>query len=196
VIAAGITRLVYLKQLASSTDYFFDYPVFATCTQCQLALSMVATCLPSLKPFLDRTDSGMLNASIAPRSGTTYGLSSHNEYRMDQLSKSRWDLRRADSKGPSSKSVQESKEYGQFDSFRPEQVKHNVVITSDKGQPRDERRDDMASLESSGSDKMIIRLRKDLSIQYSDEQPQRDNASGRTFSEHVHPDGVHALSTV
>ena len=162
-----------------------------------MALSVVATCLPSLKPFLDRTASGMLNASIAPRSGTTYGLSSHNEYQLDQLSKSKWSLRKADSKGPVAKSMQESKDYSQLETFRPEQLNHNVVITSDKGLPRDERRDDMASLESSGSDKMIIRLRKDLSIHYSDEQPQRDNASSGTVSDQVHHhDGVHALSTV
>lgn len=105
-------------------------------------------------------------------------------------------MRRADSKGPVSKISQDPKDYSQIESFRPEQGNHNVVITSGKDQPRDGGRDDMASLESSGSDKMIIRLRKDLSIHYSDEQPQRDNASSGAVSEHVHHDSVHALSTV
>lgn len=188
MIVAAITRLLYLKQLESSTDYLFDYVAFATCTQCQIALSVIVTCLPSLKPFIDRTTSGMLNVSIAPRSGTTYGLSSHNNYRLEQLSKAKRD----ESERLASKSVDEAKDYSRTEIFRPERVKHKVVITSGNGQPQEDRRDDSTSLESTGSEKMFVRLQTDLSIQYSDGPPLHDKAFYGSNPEHAHQDAVHA----
>jgi hypothetical protein len=141
----------------------------------------------------------MLNASIAPRSGTTYGLSSHNTYKMQKLSdskQSKRDLRSYESQGSHSESIDEANDPGQTESFRPDRVKHKVAITSDKKQPRNDQRDEMASLESSGSEKMIVRLRTDLSIHYSDEEPRRENASSGTIAEHGHQDAVHAKSPV
>lgn len=76
------------------------------------------------------------------------------------------------------------------------EVNHNVVITSDKKLPREGQRDDSASLESSGSDKMIVRLRTDLSIHYSEDHAERDNTSRETIAEHLHRGSVHAQSPV
>lgn len=126
----------------------------------------------------------MLNASIATRSGTTYGLSSHNNYQLVQLSKSKGELQSHQSKEHGSKSTEEPKDHAHASapSFRPERLKHKVVISSEREQARDDQPNDMSSLESAASQKMIVWLRKDFSV-HTDEQPRKDSGSGRTMSE-------------
>ncbi len=92
--------------------------------------------------------------------------------------------------------MEETKNCGPPASSLPEPVKDAVAISGSNGQSRDNQCTDLASLESSRSEKMVVWLTTDVSIQYSDEKPQRDNASRETVSEHVDQDMVHALSAV
>ncbi|RMZ84500.1 hypothetical protein DV737_g1088, partial [Chaetothyriales sp. CBS 132003] len=72
VVAAAISRLVYLNRLRSS-DLFFDSIPFLICTQVQQAISVIVTSVPALKTFMDRTYSSMLNVSLKTHTGSTYG---------------------------------------------------------------------------------------------------------------------------
>jgi hypothetical protein len=73
VVAATVSRLVYLNRLKSSSDLFFDSIPYHICTQVQQAVSVIVASAPALKKFMDRTNSGMLNVSLGAHTGTTYG---------------------------------------------------------------------------------------------------------------------------
>jgi len=77
----------FFFRLKDSSDMIFDIVPFAICTQFHAACSVIIASFPTLKSFLNNTSTGMLNVSIAPRSGTTYGYASYHRRRMSSISK-------------------------------------------------------------------------------------------------------------
>jgi hypothetical protein len=194
VIAAAITRLVFLKRLHVSVDPTFDSIAYSISTQCQATFSVIAACIPTLKPFMDRAESGMLNVSLKSRSaGGTYGYQS--SYVMHPISKGSGKFSNTSSKGPAfgSRGSQHGKKH-------PRPVESNVqnMFRPDLGNPQsvvsaqrrhylsDGHQDDMESVDSAGSDKMIIRKTTGWSIQYEEDQPQPGDASGAPHGNSSH----------
>lgn len=183
MIAAAITRLVFLGRLNVSVDPTFDSIPYSISTQCQATFSVIAACIPTLKPFMDRAESGMLNVSLKARpAGGTYG--NQSGYIMNQISKGSGKFSNSNSKAPDfgSRGSQHGKSYpGPVESdlqymFRPDLGNPQSVVTSQRQQYlSDARQDDMESVDSAGSDKMIIQKTTGWSIQYeNDQQPQGD----------------------
>jgi hypothetical protein len=179
VIAAAITRLVFLKRLHVSVDPTFDSIAYSISTQCQATFSVIAACIPTLKPFMDRAESGMLNVSLKSRpTGGTYGY--QGSYVMQPLSKGSGKFSNTSSKGPAfgSRGSQNGKKHAGpvepnvQNMFRPDRGNPQSVVSAQKGQYLgDVHQDDMESVESAGSDKMIIRKTTGWSIQYEDNRP-------------------------
>jgi len=182
VIAAAITRLVFLKRLHVSADPTFDSIAYSISTQCQATFSVIAACIPTLKPFMDRAESGMLNVSLKSRpTGGTYGYQS--SYMMHPLSKGSGKISNTSSKEPALDS-----RGSQHGKMRPRPVESNVqnLFRPDLGNPQsvvsaqrrqslsDVHQDDMESVDSARSDKMIIRKTTAWSIQYEDDRPLGD----------------------
>lgn len=88
VIAAQITRLALLSDLAGSTptpDSDPTFPIaFSVATITQTAFAVVASCAPALKPFMGAASSGLMGVSLENREGT-YNVS--GSYAMQNLSK-------------------------------------------------------------------------------------------------------------
>jgi hypothetical protein len=186
VIAAAITRLVFLKRLHVSVDPTFDSVAYSISTQCQATFSVIAACIPTLKPFMDRAESGMLNVSLKSRpAGGTYGY--QNSYIMQPLSKGSGKLSNTSGKGPAfgSRGSQHGKKHpGPVESnvqnlFRPDRGNPQSVVLAQKGRYlSDVHQDDMESVDSAGSDKMIIRKTTAWSIQYEDDRSPLGHPSG------------------
>jgi hypothetical protein len=189
VIAAAITRLVFLKRLHVSVDPTFDSIAYSISTQCQATFSVIAACIPTLKPFMDRAESGMLNASIKSRpTGGTYGYQS--SYAMQPLSKGSGKISNTSSKGLAfgSRGSQHGKKHpGPVESnaqnmFRPDRGNPQSVVSAQRRQYlSDVRQDDIESVDSAGSDKMIIRKTTAWAIQYEDDRPPLGDASGAPY---------------
>ena len=73
VVAATISRLVYLNRLKHSPDLFFDSIPYNICTQVQQAISVIAASTPGLRKFLEHSNTGMLNVSLAAHTDIAYG---------------------------------------------------------------------------------------------------------------------------
>jgi hypothetical protein len=179
VIAAAITRLVFLKRLLISTDPTFDSIAYSISTQYQATFSVIAACIPTLKPFMDRAESGMLNASLKSRpAGGTYGYQS--SYIMHPLSKGSGKFSNTSSKGPvfGLRGSQHGRKHpGPVESnvqnlFRPDLGNPQSVVSAQRRRSLGNvHQDDIESVDSAGSDKMIIRKTTAWSIQYEDGRP-------------------------
>jgi len=198
VIAAAITRLVFLKRLHVSVDPTFDSVAYSISTQCQATFSVIAACIPTLKPFMDRAESGMLDVSLKSRpTGGTYGY--QGSYAMQPLSKGSGKFSNTSSKGPAlgSRGSQNGKKHAGpvepnvQNMFRPDRGNPQSVVSAQKGQYLSNvHQDDMESVDSVGSDKMIIRKTTAWSIQYEDDRPPLGHPSRAphgNFSQDVVP---------
>lgn len=88
VLAATILQLIYLNRAAHTSDATFKaWPVVLGAQMVQ-SLSIITACIPSLKPFLESLESGMLRSDDLRRRGMggVYGYGSHN---LTNLSTSR-----------------------------------------------------------------------------------------------------------
>ena len=174
MIAAAITRLVFLKRLHVSVDPTFDSIAYSISTQYQATFSVIAACIPTLKPFMDRAESGMLNVSLKSRpAGGTYGYQSG--YIMHPLSKGSGKFSNTGSKGPAlgSRGSQHGKKHpgpvkGNVQNlFRPDLGNAQSVVSAQRRQSLSGgHQDDIESVDSARSDKMIIRKTTAWSIQY------------------------------
>jgi hypothetical protein len=197
VIAAAITRLVFLKRLHASVDSTFDSIPYSISTQCQATISVIAACIPTLKPFMDRAESGMLNVSLKSRpAGGTYGY--QTSYIMHPLSKGSGKFSNTSSKEPASGSrgSQHGKKHpGPVESnvqnlFRPDLGNPQSVVSAQRRQSlSDVHQGDMESVDSARSDQMIIRKTTAWTIQYEDDRPLDDasDAPHEIPSQHVVP---------
>ena len=200
MIAAAITRLVFLKRLHVSVDPTFDSIAYSISTQYQATFSVIAACIPTLKPFMDRAESGMLNVSLKSRpAGGTYGCQS--SYIMQPLSKGSGKFSNTSSKGPalgsrgSGRSQHGKKHPGPVESnvqnlFRPDLGNPQSVVSAQRRQSlSDVHQGDMESIDSARSDQMIIRKTTAWTIQYEDDRPLDDasDAPHEIPSQHVVP---------
>jgi hypothetical protein len=182
VIAAAIARLVFLKRLHISVDPTFDSIAYSISTQWQATFSVIAACIPTLKPFMDRAESGMLNVSLKSRpAGGTYGY--QTSYIMHPLSKGSGKFSNTSSKEPasSSRGSQPGKKHpGPVESnvqnlFRPDLGNPQSVVSAQRRQSlSDVHQGDMESVDSARSDQMIIRKTTAWTIQYEDDRPLDD----------------------
>lgn len=140
VVVATVTRLVYLNRLKSSPDLFFDSIPYHICTQVQQAVSVIVASAPAVKKFMDRTNSGMLNASLWAHTGTTYGESQRRDtYLLTSISnRSRKSARHANkppilsSKTDVPTSISDERHTTVPNSgtlFRPERIESEVMAT-------------------------------------------------------------------
>ena len=67
IVAGTIVRVIYIHQDYVSSDCTFSASYSSIATQFVMNLSIISACIPSLKPFLDSFDTGMLNISLYPR---------------------------------------------------------------------------------------------------------------------------------
>src|SRR5271170_5537096 len=134
---------------------------------------------------MDRADSAVLNVSLKSRpAGGTYGCQS--SYIMQPLSKGSGKFSNTSSKGPalgsrgSGGSQHGKKHPGPVESnvqnlFRPDLGNPQSVVSAQRRQSlSDVHQDDMESVDSARSDKMIIRKTTAWSIQYEDDRPLGD----------------------
>ena len=78
VIVITVIRIVLLKSYFASSDMIFDSIASGIASQCLLGITILTACIPSLKPFLDGFESGMLGVNFKPQGGTFNG----NNYEM------------------------------------------------------------------------------------------------------------------
>lgn len=164
VIAATISRLVYLDNLRHSTDPFWDSINFHISTQCQQTLAVIVACAPSLKNFVDHVTSGMLDLTVQVRTGTNGSES----FRMAPL-----DVTKASSSGPCDNNPNKFSKLGDETGnrntsrqlFSPGQFRNEGLITSNGRESMDEDTYDEGSLTSHRSNERIIHVRKDWSVE-------------------------------
>ncbi|KAK2765009.1 hypothetical protein FQN54_008708 [Arachnomyces sp. PD_36] len=77
VIAAVVCQLYYMIRATPTSDPTFDLWPAWICTQLVLALAIITTCIPYLKPFMDSLESGGYRADDTRRRGTN-GYGSYN----------------------------------------------------------------------------------------------------------------------
>ncbi|RMZ86663.1 hypothetical protein DV736_g6110, partial [Chaetothyriales sp. CBS 134916] len=199
VVAATVSRLVYLNRLKSSSDVFFVSIPFLICTQVQQAISVIVTSIPTLKTFVDRTYSGMLNVSLKIHTGTTYGEANRKDNclltsRSQRSAKSPNKPPKPSSKKDITTSASDEINGAAPDTatlFRPKGIKFEAMVTgghrhdawgnglnytatnqppngpnysNSRGGSEDEIEGEIESLESQGSNKMIIKVRKDWKV--------------------------------
>ncbi|KAI4194256.1 MAG: hypothetical protein LQ348_002684 [Seirophora lacunosa] len=70
VIVAVVAQLVYFNSATKSNDMTFNLWAEIVCTQVVQSLSIITTCVPHLKPFFDRIESGMLRNDDLRRRGS------------------------------------------------------------------------------------------------------------------------------
>jgi len=81
VIVASVAQIVILRQKMGSQDPTFDFWLPAVMAEVIQSLSIVATCLPYLKPFFESLQSGMIRSDDVHRTtGGTYGSGGSNQY--------------------------------------------------------------------------------------------------------------------
>jgi hypothetical protein len=165
----------------------FDMVSFVICTQCHAACSVIIANFPTLKSFLNNTSTGMLDVSIAPRSGATYGFASYNNRRMSSLSKlSHHPLN--DSSKRSSTGFQRwaENEGKEAKLLRPEEIHHRVAIESKGNSSRATARqaeDDTISIGDLGSDKIVVLQSTEWQIQYGNDQRLHDDMTQKAWGE-------------
>lgn len=67
VIAAVICQIVFLNRIKSSSDLIFQIWPVTLCTQLVQCLSILATCLVYLRPFLDSLETGFIQVGDLKR---------------------------------------------------------------------------------------------------------------------------------
>jgi hypothetical protein len=151
---AAICRLVYLSILEKSKDPTYDSITYHICTACQASISVIVSCIPTMKPFMDRVASGMMNVSLAPRApGTTYGPSSYEMKNMSKMS------------GKEASTASQSNQSSR--AWRPDMVGYKSVVSApSKWKPGQRRGDDAELTERGGSQELIIHQTTDWNIQY------------------------------
>ena len=80
VVSAAIVRIVYLTKISNTGDLTLEAWPTALCALIEESLSVIAACIPYLKPFLDSLESGMMNNDKLRREGLTE-LYGHNKSR-------------------------------------------------------------------------------------------------------------------
>jgi hypothetical protein len=159
VIGAAICRLIYLSILEDSPDpTFVDSVTYNVCTQCNATLAVIVACVPTLKPFMDRVESGLLNVSFHPRApGTTYGP--QDSYELKNMSKTSGNQNSSGSQSGSNRP------------WRPDMVGYkSVVSVPAKWIPTSKKERDAKSVESNNSEQMIIRQTTDWNVRYDNER--------------------------
>jgi hypothetical protein len=144
LIAAAIARLVFIRRLYRSSDATYDSLAYSITTQCQTTLSVVVACIPALKPYMDRAQSGFLVVSLEKRAaGGTYGYG--NSYHMQSIK----------SNGPASKAHTSQNGNNPIsrtrsDScrpFRPDRADNFAIVSSGRHNQDNAIRDDDRSSE-------------------------------------------------
>jgi hypothetical protein len=177
IIAAAIGRLYHLGQFLSSPnrDPTFDILPYAYSTQLQMAVAVIVACVPALKPFMDRADSGMMAISLNQRvPGTTFGHS--GSYALQSLSKksgsgSNKATNLSNTSGSNDRSGDHKLSRNRSQGWRPDQVDNKVTVSGHGRRPSEGRlrkKSDMDDVDSIGSDKMIIRQTRDWNVRYDD----------------------------
>ena len=146
MIVITIIRLVLLKSYFSSSDITFDSVASGVVSQCLLGITILTACVPTLKPFLDGFESGMLGVHFKPHGGT----SKSDSYEMN-----------ASNSG--NKSTLRSRTVDVKDNSGP----YLTAITSQRsrGSPGE-----TGSVDSSKSDAMIIKRIDQWDIRYENSQ--------------------------
>lgn len=161
VIPATVCRLVYLPQALHTSDPTFDYYSFFLCTQLEMNISIVASCVPYLKPFFESLQGGMLSIEVGRHSPSrTRSHLSKGSYAMDRLS----------SNGKDASS--ERAGFGTQRSLRPDAdlFRNHTTVTM---AVVDRRADgDGDSDTTAGSDKMIIKQTREWRVDYNDKQQE------------------------
>ena len=85
VIPLTVLRLVYVNRAVGSTDRTYEYFAAAVTTQVSMNVSIIATCVPFLKQFLDciqpgwsasDTQTGLVYNTLVGRNETSYVMGS------------------------------------------------------------------------------------------------------------------------
>lgn len=67
----AVIRIVYLKKASDRLDFTFEGWPAALCALIEASISIIAACVPYLKPFLESLESGMMNKDKFRREGLT-----------------------------------------------------------------------------------------------------------------------------
>ena len=67
----AVIRIVYLRKLSYRRDFTFEAWPAALCALIEESISIIAACIPYLKPFLESLESGMMNKDKFRREGLT-----------------------------------------------------------------------------------------------------------------------------
>lgn len=183
-------RLFYLSP-SQNPDPTFTSILASILTEAVLDFCLISASLTSLRPFLRPFHSGYIVDSVgAPGSGLRSGIRtrSHDVYYTLSAVKATND----DGAGPTIKTIRrlplgskasphgithpEPVKPNLPHSFDPDLGEQQVVISAQGRQCSTKgRQDDIESVDSAGSDQMIIRKTRNWSIRYEvDHQPQRD----------------------
>ena len=98
MIAIITVRLVLLRTYFLSDDMFFNSIASGIATQCLLCVTIITACIPSVKPFLDGFESGMLAVSLKRPEGKS-NLNSYEMNNSNSAYKSALRLRNMDGDG-------------------------------------------------------------------------------------------------
>lgn len=71
VVPTAVIRIVYLTKVSNTGDFTLRAWPAALCALIEESLSVIAACIPYLKPFLDSLESGMMNNDQLRREGLT-----------------------------------------------------------------------------------------------------------------------------
>ena len=161
LVAAQISRLIFFRRLKLSSDPIHDALLYQIATQLQTTLSVVVTCIPALKPFLDRAFSGMMAASLRRGSGT-YRISD-SFARESPVKSPRRGFKRSNTEYRSTgKDLQRSGD--SFWAHLADITDHRVVISS----PKRVLNGGVGRVSCSRPDGMKIQRTVDLKIDYGD----------------------------
>ena len=67
----AVIRIVYLRKFSYRRDFTFEAWPAALCALIEESISIIAACIPYLKPFLESLESGMMNKDKFRREGLT-----------------------------------------------------------------------------------------------------------------------------
>ena len=70
-MVTAVIRIVYLRKASYGRDFTFEAWPAALCALIEETISIVAACIPYLKPFLESLESGMMNRDKFRREGLT-----------------------------------------------------------------------------------------------------------------------------
>ncbi|KAI9808500.1 MAG: hypothetical protein M1827_007205 [Pycnora praestabilis] len=185
VIVATICRLIYLGRASRSSDRTFDEFALIICTQVEVNLSIFASCVPYLKPFLESLESDRYQSSLRPGvKPSTYGYAKTRDHRLGSSYAMETKSSRKSSNPKAepynmTESIMEPEVAHTDGRFRPENISNQAVISSLATTPHghgDHRLEDGDSATSTGSDKMIIKQTREWTVQY--EEDWRDQEQG------------------